>query len=229
MYYDDNDVTWVGTSSEPKPLGQANGIKYYETDTGNIFLYVNGWILESKGAKVGSLIMSPSTYLWADGDKNLRIKDSVPQDRTDGQTVTSQRVMVTPEGGIAVKLTNNTGAVSVKGALVTTSSAVAMGVVLVAVDIPNPIGVFYESGVANGAEAWVVVSGITEVLFVGNTTRGHLARGFITGDSGYVAGRALSEAVPTSPFASDKHFYEIGHLLESRVGAGLAKIVMHFN
>jgi hypothetical protein len=126
--------------------------------------------------------------------------------------------------------TNLTGGVSVKGEVVTAGSAVNNSVTKIVVDIPNPIGVFYESGIADGAEAWVVVSGIADVYFVGNTTRGHIARGFLTADgASYVAGQALSEAYPTSPFASDKHFYEIGHVLEARAGAGLAKCVLHFN
>ena len=66
-------------------------------------------------------------------------------------------------------------------------------------------------------------------MFIGDTTCGHIARGFIGADAGYIAGYALSEAYPTPPAASDKHFYEIGHVIESRVGAGLAWCVLHFN
>lgn len=136
----------------------------------------------------------------------------------------------TSESGLAVQLINKTGAVSVKGEVVEPSDSVDNAVDKIVVDVPDPIGVFYESGIADGSLAWVVVSGIADVYFVGNTTRGHLARGFLTADGGsYVIGQALSEAVPSSPFATDKHFYEIGHVLESRVGAGLAKCVLHFN
>ena len=139
---------------------------------------------------------------------------------------------LTPEGGVAVKMTNKTGGASVKGEVVTvySSTSIDKAVSKIVVDIPAPIGAFYESGVADGSEVWVVISGIADVYFVGNTTRGHLARGFLTADGGsYVLGQALSEAVPSSPFASDKHFYEIGHVLESRTGAGLSKCVLHFN
>jgi len=45
----------------------------------------------------------------------------------------------------------------------------------------------------------------------------------------YIDGQAKSEAVPTSPFATDKHFSEIGHVLESRTGEGLAKVYLDFN
>lgn len=142
----------------------------------------------------------------------------------------SDNTKITPEGGLAVKLTNKTGADSVKGEVVEPGVSVNNSVAKIVVNVPDPFGVFYESGVADGAEAWVVVSGIADVYFVGNTTRGHFARGFLTADgASYVTGQALSEALPTSPFSDAKHFYEIGHVLESRTGAGLAKCVLHFN
>jgi hypothetical protein len=147
-----------------------------------------------------------------------------------GNTNKNQKIKLTPSGGLAVKMTNKTGSASVKGNVVRASGSIANAVVLIIKDNPDPIGVFLDSGVPDGGEAWIVVSGIAEVYFVGNTTMRHLARGFLTADgAGYVSGQALSEAVPTSPFASDKHFYEIGHVLETRVGAGLAKVVLHFN
>ena len=150
---------------------------------------------------------------------------------TRGNAPIDSNAKLTREGGVAVKMVNMTGAASVKGEVVTVYDATAVdnAVDKIVVDAPNPIGVFYESGVADGQSAWVVVSGIADVYFVGDTTRSHLARGFLTTDAGYVVGQAISEIYPTAPFASDKHFYEIGHVLESRTGAGLAKCVLHFN
>lgn len=133
------------------------------------------------------------------------------------------------EGGNLVKLTNKTGSASVKGHVVTVSSSVDNAVSNIVVDAPDVTMVTYESGVADGDECWYVEGGIADVYFIGNTTRAHIARGFLTADAGYVSGQALSEAYPVSPFASDKHFYEIGHVLESRTGAGLAKTTLHFN
>jgi hypothetical protein len=124
---------------------------------------------------------------------------------------------------------NKTGAASVKGYVVDPISSTENGVQLIRQDIPDPIGVFLDSGVPDGDLAWVVILGKAKVYFVGNTTVGHLARGFVAADAGFVLGQALSEAFPVSPFATDKHFYEIGHLLESRVGAGLALVDLHFN
>jgi len=141
-------------------------------------------------------------------------------------------VRLTTEGGIAIKMLNKTGGTTVKGEVVTSYDATAIdnAVKKIVKDVPNPIGVFLDSGIADGDYAWVVVSGKAYVYFVGNTTRGHLARGFLTADGGsYVTGQALSEAVPTSPFSTDKHFFEIGHVCESRTGAGLALVDLHFN
>jgi hypothetical protein len=140
------------------------------------------------------------------------------------------KTRITPEGGLAVLLTNKTGAASIKGEVVHTNSGQNRSVTKIVVDIPDPIGVFYESGIPDGSEAWVIVAGIAEVYFIDSTTRGQFARGFLAGDGGsYVIGQALAEPFPAAPFASDKHFYELGHILETRVGAGLAKIVLHFN
>ena len=138
--------------------------------------------------------------------------------------------MLTEDGGFAVKLINKTGGPSVKGEVVHPSDIIDNAVTKIVVNDPDPIGVIYDNGVPDGEEVWVVVSGVAYVYFVGSTTRGNFARGFITADgASYIAGRALSEAVPTPPLATDKHFYEIGHVLESRTGPGLAKCVLHFN
>ena len=164
------------------------------------------------------------------GDGGARKIQSSAWFINDAGDIYNTKVMLTTSGGVAIKLTNKTGGNSVKGEVVTTDSANNNAAIKIVVDVPNPIGVFYESGIADGAEAWIVVSGIADVYFVGNTTRGHLARGFLTADgASYVTGQALSEVFLTAPFAVDKHFYEIGHVLESRVGAGLAKVVLHFN
>jgi len=135
----------------------------------------------------------------------------------------------TPEGGLAVQLTNETGSNSVKGYCVTSDSSNNESVILVPIDAPSCIGVFYEDGIADGSLAWIVVSGIADVYYWGSTTRGQLARTGLTTDTGEVSGQALSEAIPSAPFATDKHFCEIGHVLETRSGAGLAKTLLHFN
>ncbi len=95
-------------------------------------------------------------------------------------------------------------------------------------DVPDPIGAVL-SGATAGQLVWVVVSGIADVLFSTSALAGNLARGFVAADTGFVAGQALSEPVPANPFLEAKHFYEIGHCLETKSASGLAKCVLHFN
>lgn len=179
-------------------------------------------ILNQKINGEDSLVLSgarTSVTIYSDGENYYAIPN-----------VTSSEVLHTEDGGVAVRMINDTGASTVKGYVLQPSSSIDLGVKLIVKDIPNPIGVFYESGIADGQYTWVVVSGIADVYYVASTTRNYFCRGFLTTDGGsYVAGQALNEALPSSPFASDKHFYEIGHVLETRTGEGLAKTLIHFN
>ena len=149
---------------------------------------------------------------------------------TLSSTATStDKIAITDAGGLAIKLTNKIGAASVKGYIVTADTTTDNAVKLVPVQEPNAIGVFLEDDIADGDEAWVVISGIADVYFSVAPTKGYLARTGLTADTGEVTGQALSEAIPSSPFATDKHFCEIGHILETKGSAGLAKVVLHFN
>lgn len=135
----------------------------------------------------------------------------------------------TPDGGLAIRVINKTGAASFKGALITPISTTDMGVGLAQIDGANCTGIVYEDGIADGEYMTVVILGIAYVFFVGDSVRGHLARICATGDSGAANGKAISEVFPTSPFATDKHFQEVGHVIEARTGAGLARCMVHFN
>lgn len=141
----------------------------------------------------------------------------------------NEKIKITSEGGLAIKLTNKTGAASVKGTLVDPHTTIDFAVVLVPAGLPDIIGVMYESGVPDGAECWVVVSGLADVMFIGDVTPGQFARMSIAADTGDAPGHAIAENLPTAPFATDKHFMEIGHCLQARTGAGLARVVLHFN
>lgn len=140
----------------------------------------------------------------------------------------SKKAMITDEGGLAVQYKNQTGEVSVKGTTVHITAPWTVG--KTQVNVPDCIGVIYNSGVPIGEWVWVVVSGIADVLFTNQTTAGYLGRTFVTADAGGVAGKALSEAVPTPPFASDKHWAEMSHIIETNSGPNqLAKCNLHFN
>lgn len=137
-------------------------------------------------------------------------------------------VKLTSEGGIAVLLTNDTGGSSVKGYIVEPSSNIDNAVKYTTNGDIDPVGVVYESGIPNGEKMWVVIAGIADVYYGTIVTRGTFSRVSVLAD-GVATGQAVNEALPVPPFATDKHFQEIGHPLESRGTPGLAKTVLHFN
>ena len=135
----------------------------------------------------------------------------------------------TNEAGLQVKLTNKTGANSVKGDIVEPSIGTDRAFALGTVNNIDPFGIVYEAGIADGAECWVWIQGCVQIRFQAATTREFYARVTVTADAGSAPGVAIAEALPSSPFATDKHFQEVGHVVESIGGAGLALTVLHFN
>lgn len=135
---------------------------------------------------------------------------------------------LTPEGGVAVKVLNKTGAPSIKGYIVEPSLTTDNAVKYTDPGDSDPLGVVYESGVPDGNYMWIIVSGIADVYYRDTVTRATFSRVATAVESG-TGGQAVNEALPTPPFSTDKHFQEIGHPIESRIGAGLAKTVIHFN
>ena len=81
---------------------------------------------------------------------------------------------LTPEGGIAIKLINKTGANSVANAAVTASSSHDNAVELAKMNVEGEgaqcLGAFYESGVADGSAAWIVIAGLGKARIQTNTT-----------------------------------------------------------
>ncbi len=146
-----------------------------------------------------------------------------------GWNTQSARMKFTPEGGLAVKLINKTGAPSIKGTILDADNTTDMGVELAAIDDVDPMGIMYNEGIADGEEVWVVTSGMAEVLYSTAVTRGTFSRVSVTADVSATAGQAINEALPVPPFSTDKHFQEIGHPLESRGTPGLALTALHFN
>lgn len=140
-------------------------------------------------------------------------------------------VLDTPLGGSARKFINKTGAPSIKGMLVDSSSSFDFAVDKVANDDPDCMGVMHEDGVPDGESVWVVTHGPAEVLLEDNTaaTRGYWARVSVTDP-----GRAdVTNPLPPGGTINeiDNHFREVGHGMES-VSAGtdkLAIIFLHFN
>jgi len=128
----------------------------------------------------------------------------------------------TPEGGMYETFVNNTGT-SVKGTVVVASTTVANAVDIAPADTEMPIGVIYESGIANGSNVKVVTYGKAEVLLK-NTVASLL--GYWCGVSD-TAGRMFQNPTP-SPIT---HQREIGHSLQT-ISAGtnvLSLVQLHFN
>jgi len=141
--------------------------------------------------------------------------------------VGSGDMVLTAEGGVAVKMTNKTGADTVKGTVVEASDSVDRAFDICPADELDPIGVVYEAGVPDGSEALVVMYGIAEVLLEDGTAS---TRENWVGVSASQAGRAnATTAAP--PGLVLNHFREMGHCLESKIAGTnvLAKIMMHFN
>ena len=122
-------------------------------------------------------------------------------------------------GGFMVQLTNETGSNSVAGQIVKASTTTDDAFALAGVNELMPIGTILENGVSDGSEAWIVVSGIADVLVV--------AAGCVRGDRLITAAVGGFATVNNAPSVA-VHFQEIGHCIETRVGAGLARVVLHF-
>lgn len=137
---------------------------------------------------------------------------------------------LTNEGGYAVKMTNKTGANSIKGILVDVSDTVDNAFKIEESDGIDVIGVVYEDGITDGDDCWIVIEGTAEVLLKDGTaaTRNYWVK---TSD---VAGRAdaTNPAPPGGTIAAlSEHFGEIGHCLESKTSGTdiLCKIIIHKN
>ena len=129
---------------------------------------------------------------------------------------------ITPEGGFAVRLTNKSGAVTVKGQIVSHKGTVARAFDLTAVDANHCLGVVYESGIEDAAECWVVVSGIAQVLMKNAATMGHICRIPLNTDEGEAAGYAMDAAQ-----SSSASVYKIGDVLETANAEVLCKVLLH--
>jgi hypothetical protein len=134
----------------------------------------------------------------------------------------------TNERGFLTKMTNLTGANTVKGELVSCSTGTDLCFIKQANEY-DTIGVIQEAGVANAAAAWVWMNGsICQVLYKDNTAATH-GNILLAGDTD---GRAIDAANPGGGIpGTDTHFKECGHVLESK-GSGtnvLVLAILHFN
>lgn len=134
----------------------------------------------------------------------------------------------TNERGYLIKMINRTGASSVKGLLVSCSTATDREVIKQANEY-DTIGVIEEAGVAEGSEMWVWMTGSVCQVLMKDTVAAVRGDILLAADTD---GRAIGTSNPGSGLpATDTHFKECGHFLESKTGGTdvLALAVLHFN
>ena len=133
----------------------------------------------------------------------------------------------TNERGMLTKMINRTGHTSVKGELVSVSTATDREVILQANEF-DTLGVVQEAGIAEGSEMWVWMNGsVAQVLYKDTVaaTRGYV---LLAADTN---GRAIDVAVPSANPVVAEHFKECGHVMESKAGSTnvLVLACLHFN
>ena len=135
-------------------------------------------------------------------------------------------IRITVEGGLAILLTNKTGAPTVKGSVVEPDTTTDEAFKLSVADSYSAIGVVYQDGIVDGAACWVVIVGIAEVLIKDGTTA---TRGYWVGTADAIGRVDITNANP--PGLVDAHFRELGHCIQSKASGTdvLAKVVLHFN
>ncbi len=197
------DLTWLGNAD-------ADSVRF-RMDVGSTFFGID----TSNGAYDIRLGTPASDYTQISSVGNITQVGT-------GRTLESEKYKLTAIGGFAIRLTNKTGSNTVQGQIVKPDTANEDAVILIVASDQEIIGVFLDAGVADGSEAWVVVSGIADVLIdAGGCTRGDR----LISSSATVASAEfwnVGGAVAT-------HFQELGHCIETRVGAGLARGILHFN
>ena len=156
-----------------------------------------------------------------DGGDIFMVDTNTPLVTSNAPIEVEDKIKLTSTGGYAIKLTNKTGGNSVAGQLVQTDTTTNDAVNLSGVNSDDTIGIILDSGVSDGSKMWIVVSGITDVLIdaVGSARGDRIITAPV---GGFATPWNVGGAVAT-------HFQEIGHCIESRVGAGLARCVLHFN
>lgn len=135
----------------------------------------------------------------------------------------SDKAAITPEGGFAVYMLNNSGVQIDKGMCVRASTTVNEAVEACPIDDEFPVGIAY-ANIPNGSSGWIVIGGRAEVLVEAAAVP---AAGYWLGVSNGTAGRARTQA--GSPGSTVLHFREIGHALGAKDVNNLVYAFIHFN
>jgi hypothetical protein len=219
----------------------ANGNFWYDTKDTGLFRPSAGLLQIYDGITTTALRDLKLRSLFADKiipnsdttgvavTKSNGTTEVVKIDTTNGIVMMS-KIAMNEFGGFMIRLTNKTGAASVKGSVVSLSAATPSAFVLQSNEF-DAVGIVYEAGVSDGAECWVVVSGIAEVLLENNTAS-TMGNWVISSASDGRANATQPTPTPNSTINEHTtHFKEIGHCMETKAAGTnvLAKCVIHFN
>jgi hypothetical protein len=229
-YYLMNSIQFQGTTL------QAGRFINDVVDDVTALQAAGAWLIDSStaGLEAASLIAQKHWFKDGAADSIMQAALNSHQETvigTLGARVTaleSGTVQLTSDGGFAIPIINKTGAASIKGTVVSASGALDNAFIAQSVEYDS-IGIVYENGVADGDECLVVVGGKAKVLLQNGI--GTLAGFWVRASS--VDGRAYAASAPSGGFpgATDEHFKEIGHCLETVTGGTdkLCLCLLHFN
>jgi trimeric autotransporter adhesin len=202
-----NGKLGVGTTAPASALSVGTNSEFQVNSTGDIAKLNN--VTTSFPSSQGAA----NSFLRNDGSGNLTWSGSLPG---------TGNVTMTATGGMAILLTNSSGSSLSKGTVVQAGST-DLSFIAAAANSEYAIGVL-SADCANGAQGWVVVSGVAEVLIKDGTTA----------TAGYWAGVSDTEGraymTTSGPPGVSNHDKEIGHCLQT-VSSGtnvLVKAVLHF-
>ncbi len=184
-------------------LGVGIGRETIRQTVGNNNLYIDA-------AGSGNLILQST----ATG--NVGVSDPTPTVKFS----VNGKAGMSVEGGHLIRLVNKTGINSIRGVVVKADAGVNQAFDTATANCLDPIGVVYESDIADGSLCWVVVAGIAWILTdaTGNVVRGDR---LITSAT---PGRADVNNAPSIAV----HFQEIAHAIDGALAENLVLAVVHF-
>ena len=167
-----------------------------------------GGAITAGGNIVGNVVSAVSNVQGVDGVFSGTVSGATG---TFSAGVGNSYFKITPEGGFAVRLTNKSGAATVKGTIVSIKAGGDGEFELTPVNATHCLGVVETDAVVDGGSAFVTVAGIAPVLMKNNSTAGHICRIPLTDDDDEAAGYAMDAAQ-----SSSASVYKIGDVLETK-------------
>ncbi len=146
------------------------------------------------------------------------VADGSPKEFVD--VMVGSKGRLTPLGGLAILLTNKSGAVSVAGDVIQSHATIADAVIVADASATNVFGAFYESGIADGSSAWIVVAGKADI---------HMDAGGCSVQDRIITSATAGRGDVSNAPAVAVHFQEIGHAIEAAAANANALCVIHFN